>query len=71
MPNPIPRARADGTVAYKVPYRVTRAGRVVQTSATFDTLDAARRWARLLERVGPEAAVEVLRAHTVRDAPII
>lgn len=65
MGQPRARARSDGTVAWQVPYRLN--GR--QTSETFETHDAAQRFIRLLEQVGPAEARRIL-AETDPAGPV-
>lgn len=60
-----PRRRADGTTSWAVLYRAD-GGR--QTSKTFGSDQAARRFARLVDELGPEEALEVQRAREGADA---
>ncbi|MCC3316712.1 MULTISPECIES: tyrosine-type recombinase/integrase [Nocardia] len=60
MPTPRPRPRADGTVAWQVPFNIYIDGRRRQSSETFDDPAEATRWAALLERVGAEEALKIL-----------
>lgn len=53
------RRRADGTVAYEALYR--QDGK--QRSVTFDDARARDQWVALVDRVGLDAALEVLAAH--------
>lgn len=57
MPTPRPRVRRDGTVVWQVPIRITRDGRVVQSSKSFPTLEAAIGWAQLVDKLGTADAV--------------
>ena len=52
-----PRARRDGSIAYRQPFRLTRSGAV--TYETFDTYEAAARFGQLVDRIGGLAAREV------------
>ena len=54
MPRPHPVRRRDGTIAWRVRFRLDGGGNPV--SETFDDEDAAARFARLVERVGGSAA---------------
>jgi len=52
-----PRARRDGSISYRQPFRLTRGGQV--TYETFDTYEDAARFGRLADQVGGMAAREV------------
>lgn len=52
--NPVPRKRADGSIAWRQPYRRVPGGRT--TYETFDTIEAARSFGRLVDKIGGEAA---------------
>jgi len=52
-----PRARRDGSISYRQPFRLTRGGQV--TYETFDTYEDAARFGRLADQVGGLAAREV------------
>lgn len=56
------RVRKDGSTYSQVRYRITRDGKTVQASQSFDDHAAAIRWARLLDRVGPIEAERILAA---------
>lgn len=60
MPNPRPRPRSDGSIAWQVPFNLYEHGLRRQTSETFDDPDEAARWAALLERVGADEALKIL-----------
>lgn len=55
---PRPRSRRDGSTAWQVPFRIN--GR--QTSETFPDRQGATRFARLVDQLGPAAALDTLRA---------
>ncbi|BDZ40779.1 site-specific integrase [Paraoerskovia sediminicola] len=63
--NPQPYRLADGTVKYKVRFRVP--GKPNPTSESFTTLAEAKKFVRLIERAGPVAAQEVRQASTTSD----
>ncbi|WP_406234992.1 tyrosine-type recombinase/integrase [Nocardia sp. NBC_01009] len=66
------RTRKDGTAYSQVRYRVDRDGRTLQTSRSFDDHQAAIRWARLLDRVGPIEAERILAAQlAAADEPLV
>jgi integrase len=56
------RRRADGTTAYRVPFRITPGGKV--TSETFESAADAELFRRLLDRVGGQAARDIRTAST-------
>ena len=55
MPTPHPVRRRDGTVAWRVRFRLDGGGNPV--SETFDDRAAAARFARLVEQVGGAASI--------------
>lgn len=61
------RPRADGTVAYRVNFRVNRS----RVGDTFDTLEGAEEMQRLVERHGPERARAILRARNSDNRTVI
>lgn len=63
MPNPSPRRLRDGSVVYRVQYRLSPSSS--PTSDTFDTYEDAAQFCRLIERVGGAAAREIRMATTV------
>lgn len=65
---PQPYVLADGTVKYKVRFRVR--GKKNPTSESFDTLDAATKFIRLMDKVGPEKAQEIRKASDESPAEI-
>lgn len=65
-PTPRRRVSSDGTEAWNVRFRVAGA-KSRETSKTFLTYDAAARFARLLDDVGPKRALEILEARAVSD----
>ncbi|WP_136314458.1 tyrosine-type recombinase/integrase [Actinomyces procaprae] len=60
------RRRSDGSVSHTVLFRT--GGR--QSSATFDDLDAAERFRRLVNQLGPEQALAILDRAPASDAPL-
>ncbi|MGO4648657.1 tyrosine-type recombinase/integrase [Nocardia sp. 2YAB30] len=73
MPTPRPRVRRDGTVVWQVPIRIARDGRVLQSSKSFPTLEAAIGWAQLVDKLGTADAVALLdfqRGSTVAPATV-
>jgi integrase len=54
------RMRTNGTVAYDVRYRADGSSR----SYSFDTSDAAERWANILRHIGPAEALALLSIET-------
>lgn len=54
MPTPKPHRRADGTVSWRVRFRIAPGGNPVVE--TFETVQDATRFARLVEKVGGAAA---------------
>ncbi|WP_327147130.1 hypothetical protein [Nocardia sp. NBC_01329] len=65
------RVRKDGTTYSQVRYRVTRGGKTVQSSQSFDDHNAAIRWAKLLDRVGAIEAERVLAAQLASAPDVI
>lgn len=65
------RVRKDGTTYSQVRYRVTRDGKTVQSSQSFDDHAAAIRWAKLLDRVGAVEAERVLAAQLASAPDVI
>ncbi|MGW6699781.1 hypothetical protein [Nocardia sp. NPDC055049] len=65
------RVRKDGTTYSQVRYRVTRDGKTVQSSQSFDDHGAAIRWAKLLDRVGAIEAERVLAAQLASTPDVI
>ncbi|WP_147572887.1 hypothetical protein [Cellulomonas massiliensis] len=72
------RRRADGSIAYRVPFRIAPGGKV--TSETFESAEGTEQFRRLLDRVGGQAARDIRTAstssaldvptrHGARDAP--
>ncbi|WP_040703606.1 MULTISPECIES: tyrosine-type recombinase/integrase [Nocardia] len=58
---PRPRKRADGSIAWQVPfYFYDVDGKRRQSSETFDEYDEAQWWADLIDRIGIEEAVKVV-----------
>lgn len=67
MPTPRPRPRKDGTVSWQVPFHYYDIGGKRRMSAeSFETYNEAQWWADLIERVGLDAARDVLEGK--RDA---
>jgi integrase len=72
MPKPRPRTRKDGSACWQVRFRVHLGGRPLETSQTFDDHKAADRFARLIEKVGAEKALEILAAQqSSTSAPLL
>ncbi len=65
------RVRKDGSTYSQVRYRITRDGKTVQASRSFNDHAAAIRWARLLDRVGPIEAERVLDAQLGAVADVL
>lgn len=65
---PTPRQRADGTVVYRLPFRLAPGGKV--TSETFDAYDDAVRFGQLVDKVGGQAAREIRSASTTSTMDI-
>lgn len=63
MASVLPRTRADGSVTWRVQFRVD--GRMCQE--TFTLFDGADQFSRLVDAVGGEAARKVLRSRTERQ----
>lgn len=68
---PIAKRRADGTVAYKLPFRLVPGGQV--TTETFETYADAERFGRLVDKVGGQAARDIRTASTISamDVPTL
>lgn len=61
MPTPRPRPRKDGTVSWQVPFHYYDTARKRRQSAeSFDDYTEAQWWADLIERIGLDAARDVL-----------
>ncbi|MFI9507539.1 tyrosine-type recombinase/integrase [Nocardia sp. NPDC052566] len=69
-PTPRPRRRADGSIYYQVRYRILRSGKLVQTSQSFDEVNAAARWAVLLHQFGATEAERILTAQLAATAEV-
>lgn len=68
---PVPTRHTDGTIRWKVRFRITPGAN--PTSESFDTQDAADRFARLVDRVGGQAARDTRDASSgsSRDMPTL
>jgi integrase len=60
---PIPKRRADGSVVFKLPFRLSPGGRL--TSETFDSIEDALKFGELVDRVGGQAARDIRTASTL------
>lgn len=60
---PIPKRRADGSVVFKLPFRLSPGGRL--TSETFDTIEDAQKFGALVDKVGGQAARDIRTASTL------
>lgn len=61
------RARADGTVAFDVRYRLDGRSKTL----SFTEARAAERWATIVRRVGPAEALKLIREQDASDVPTL
>ncbi|WP_433600333.1 tyrosine-type recombinase/integrase [Nocardia sp. CA-135953] len=69
MPTPRSVTRTDGSITWKVPFRLPQpGGKPKQTSETFDDFESARKFADLIEKHG---VVEALRVLEVQRSAVV